>query len=41
MVTKSRININIITGSLFEYTYDKVKNHYKDIFGEGNVKDLI
>ena len=41
MVTKSRININIITGSLFEYTYEKVKNHYKDIFGEGNVKDLI
>lgn len=41
MVTKSKININIITGSLFEYTYEKVKNHYKDIFGEDNVKDLI
>ena len=41
MVTKSKIDINIITGSMFKYAYDVTKNHYKTIFGASNVKDLI
>tara|TARA_B100000780_G_scaffold273371_1_gene236866 strand:+ start:19 stop:561 length:543 start_codon:yes stop_codon:yes gene_type:complete len=41
MVTKAKININIITGSMFQYAYKVAKNHYKSLFGASNVNDLI
>ena len=41
MLTKARIDINIITGSMFEYAYKVTKDHYKSIFGASNVNDLI
>ena len=39
-VTKSRIRMDLITGSLGEYAYGRVKKHFVDIFGSDNVKDL-
>jgi len=41
IVTKNKININLITGSVFEYAYFKVKEEYADVFGASNVNDLI
>ena len=41
MVTKSKIDINIITGSMFKYAYKVTKDHYKSVFGASNVNDLI
>ena len=40
-VIKNKININIITGSVYEYAYKEVKDFYKGIFGASNVNDLI
>ena len=39
-VTKSRIRMDLITGSLGEYAYGRVKTHFKEMFGSDNVKDL-
>ena len=39
-VTKSRIRMDLITGSLGEYTYDRLKTHFGEIFGSSNIKDL-
>ena len=39
-VTKSRIRMDLITGSLGEYSYDRLKTHFEEIFGSDNVKDL-
>ena len=40
-ITKALKNINIITGSAYSYSYDKVKETYKEIFGEENIIDEI
>ena len=40
-VTKTLKNIDIITGSAYPYSYDKVKKTYKEIFGEENIIDEI
>lgn len=40
-VIKNKININIITGSVYEYAYKEVKDFYKGVFGASNVNDLI
>ncbi len=40
-VTKSRIDINVITGSAYQYAYKVVKDKYKDIFGASNINDEI
>jgi hypothetical protein len=40
-VTKTLKNIDIITGSVYPYSYDKVKETYKGIFGEENIIDEI
>jgi glycosyltransferase involved in cell wall biosynthesis len=40
-VTKTLKNIDIITGSAYPYSYDKVKETYKGIFGEENIIDEI
>lgn len=39
-VTKSRIRMDLITGSIGEYAYGRVKTHFEEIFGSDNVKDL-
>lgn len=41
MVDRSKINPNIITGSVYEYAYNEIRNVYKDLFGSNNVKDDI
>lgn len=41
LVNKSKININLITGSVYEYAYNETKNYYKSIFGASNVNDDI
>ena len=38
---KTLKNIDIITGSAYPYSYDKVKETYKGIFGEENIIDEI
>ena len=38
---KTLKNIDIITGSAYPYSYDKVKETYKEIFGEENIIDEI
>jgi hypothetical protein len=38
---KTLKNIDIITGSAYPYSYDKVKETYKEIFGEENIIDQI
>ena len=38
---KALKNINIITGSAYSYSYDKLKETYKGIFGEENIIDEI
>ena len=40
-VTKTLKNLDIITGSVYPYSYDKVKETYKEIFGEENIIDEI
>ena len=40
-VTKTLKNLDIITGSTYPYSYDKVKETYKGIFGEENIIDEI
>ena len=40
-VTKTLKNIDIITGSVYSYSYDKLKETYKEIFGEENIIDEI
>jgi hypothetical protein len=40
-VTKTLKNIDIITGSVYSYSYDKLKEVYKGIFGEENIIDKI
>ena len=40
-VTKTLKNIDIITGSVYTYSYDKLKETYKGIFGEENIIDEI
>jgi hypothetical protein len=40
-VTKTLKNIDIITGSVYTYSYDKLKETYKEIFGEENIIDQI
>jgi hypothetical protein len=39
--TKTLKNIDIITGSAYSYSYDKLKETYKEIFGEENIIDEI
>jgi len=38
---KTLKNLDIITGSAYPYSYDKVKETYKGIFGEENIIDEI
>tara|TARA_Y100001972_G_C7628641_1_gene315476 strand:+ start:231 stop:773 length:543 start_codon:yes stop_codon:yes gene_type:complete len=40
-VTKSRINMNLITGSVYEYAYHRVKEALVAQFGASNVNDNI
>ena len=40
-VSKSRIDLDIITGSVYDYSYSKVKDYYVNIFGAANVQDDI
>ena len=39
-VTKSKIRMDLITGSIGEYAYDRLKIHLGEIFGSSNIKDL-
>ena len=39
-VSKSRIDLDQITGSVYEYAYNEVKNYYINIFGAANVQDI-
>jgi len=39
-VSKSRIDLDQITGSIYEYAYNEVKNYYINIFGAANVQDV-
>jgi hypothetical protein len=39
--TKTLKNIDIITGSVYAYSYNKLKETYKGIFGEENIIDEI
>lgn len=41
VVNRSKVNINLITGSVYEYAYDQVKESYREIFGANNVKDEV
>ena len=41
LVDRSLIDINQITGSVYEYAYNEVKGHYKATFGDSNVNDDI
>jgi len=38
---KTLKNIDIITGSVYTYSYNKLKETYKEIFGEENIIDEI
>jgi len=38
-VIKSKINLDLITGSVYEYAYSKVKEYYTGIYGVNNVND--
>ena len=39
-VTKSRIRMDLITGSLSDYAYGRLRPHLEEIFGSDNIKDL-
>ncbi|MBC8399347.1 MAG: hypothetical protein H8E16_19925 [Flavobacteriales bacterium] len=41
VVKKSIFQPNHITGSIFEYAYSKVKNHYAGIFGSDSITDVL
>ena len=38
-VIKSKINLDLITGSVYEHAYSKVKEYYIGIYGVNNVND--
>ena len=38
-VVKSKINLDLITGSVYEYAYLKLKEFYVDTYGVNNVND--
>lgn len=38
-VSKSRIDLDQITGSVYTYAYDKVRGYFEDIYGANNVQD--
>lgn len=40
-VTKYKVDMSPITGSLYEYSYQKVKEEYGKIFGNENIIDQI
>jgi hypothetical protein len=40
-ITKSLINIGDITGSIYDYSYGKIKEVYSQMFGSGNIIDVI
>jgi len=40
-VSKSRIDLNLITGSVYDYAYLQVRNYFIDIYGSDNVQDDI
>jgi hypothetical protein len=40
-VTKSRINMDLITGSAYEYAYNQLKSRLIETYGDNNVNDLI
>jgi len=40
-VIKSKRTINLMTGSLYEYGYEKLKSVYGELFGSENIIDLI
>jgi hypothetical protein len=40
-VTKTLLDIGSITGSIYEFSYDKVKEIYSEIFGSENIIDQI
>lgn len=39
-VEKTLKNLNLISGSLYDFAYGKIKDVYKDIFGENNIIDI-
>jgi len=39
-VTKSRIDLDQITGSVYDYAYARVKDYYINIYGNSNIQDL-
>ena len=41
VVTKNKININLITGSVYEYAYKNVIEFYQGVFGASNVNNQI
>lgn len=40
-ITKTLKNINSLTGSIYEFSYNKLKEVYSDIFGSENIIDEI
>lgn len=40
-VEKTRSDITLITGSIYEYAYSRVKEVYSEMFGSGNIIDQI
>lgn len=38
-VSKSRVDLDQITGSVYTYAYDKVRGYFEDIYGANNVQD--
>jgi len=41
VVTKSVFHPNHVTGSVFEYAYSRVKDHYAGIFGVDSITDVL
>jgi len=39
-VTKSLIDLDQITGSVYQHAYARVKNTYSEIYGSNNIQDL-
>ena len=40
-VQKSRFKPNLITGSIFEHAYSRLKDHYAGIFGSDSITDIL
>lgn len=40
-VAKSKIDLGQLTGSIYSYAYDKVRNYFEEIYGVNNVQDDI